>query len=214
MTRLLTRRARTQAALALLALSVGLTGCGTAASPSPSPTPTPTIAPTAAPTPTPAPTPSPAPTATPAATSPAASVDPSADLSITAPYALEPLDRITEAAVQAAMSQALGSFASIVQFGFRQAVQDGKPVCIVMVMQFPGAGTVGAPGFLDSLAAGLKGSSGTTTETTVGGHPVRIVTNGTQAMGIYMRQEGVVIPICQTPADATAVVTALIGAEN
>jgi hypothetical protein len=213
MTRPAARRGRRLTLLPLLALSIGLAGCGAAASPSPSPTatPTPTPAPTATPTPTPAATPSPSPTAAP---TPSASTDPSADLKIAPPYELQELDRITSAAMQAAMAQALGSFGGILDLGFRQAVQDNNPVCIVMVMEFPGLGAaVDQPEFLDNLATGLKGEAGTVTGSTVLGHPVRIVANGPQFMGMYVRQEGVVVPICQSATAAMDVVTALIKAE-
>ncbi len=193
---------------------MGLTACGTAAAPSPSPTPAPTPSPTptVAPTPTATPAPTPSTSPTPAAT-PSASVDPSADLKISPPYELAPLDPITSAAMQAGMAQALGSFAGVLDLGFRQATQDGKPVCIVMVMEFPGLGAANQPAFLDQLATGLKGSTGKSTESTILGHPVRIITNGTQSMGVYVRQEGVVVPICQSATDATDVTTALIKAE-
>jgi hypothetical protein len=112
--------------------------------------------------------------------------------------------------MQAGMAQALGSFGSILDLGFRQATKDGKPVCVVMVMEFPGLGAANQPGFLDQLATGLKGAEGKSTESTIMGHPVRIITNGAQSMGVYTRREGVVVPICQNETDATAVTTALI----
>jgi hypothetical protein len=203
-----------------------LAGCGTATTPSTSatasaasaaavqtlaPTPTPAPSATATPTPTAAATPSASPSTPP---SPSASVDPSADLKIAQPYKLVPLDRITSAAMQGAMSQALGSLSSIVELGFRQATENGKATCIIMVMEFPSLGAATQPGFLDQLATGLKGATGKVSNSTILGKPVRIVTNGTQAMGLYVRQEGVVVPICQSAAAATAVTTALIKADQ
>ena len=219
MTRSRDRSTRTSVLRPLLAITLLVAGCGTATTPSSSTAasaaavatlaPTPTAAPTATATPTPTPTatPSPSPSTPP---SPSASIDPSGDLKIAPPYALAPLDRITSAAMQGAMSQALGSLSSIVELGFRQATQGGKAACIVMVMEFPGLGAATQPGFLDQLATGLKGATGKVANSTILGKPVRIVTNGTQAMGLYVRQEGVVVPICPSAAAATAVTTALI----
>ncbi len=221
MTRITLHGPRALGLIPLLAVTVGLAACGTATAPSASPAPIATATPTPAPTPSPAPTETatatpaatPAPSPTPAA-SPSASSDPTSDLTIAPPYELVPLDPITSAAMQAGMAQALGSLGGIVDLGFRQATQGGQPACIVMVMEFPGLGAANQPGFLEQLATGLKGATGKVSESTILGHPVRFVTNGTQSMGMYVRQEGIVVPICQSPEAATAVTTALIKAEQ
>jgi hypothetical protein len=227
MTRSRDSSSRTSALGPLLAVTLLVAGCGTAttssssgaASAAPSAAaiqtlpPTPSAAPTATATPTPTATASAS--ASPSSPpSPSASIDPSADLKIAPPYALAPLDRITSAAMQGAMSQALGSLSSIVELGFRQATENGKATCIIMVMEFPSLGAATQPGFLDQLATGLKGATGKVSNATILGKPVRIVTNGTQAMGLYVRQEGVVVPICQSATAATAVTTALIKADQ
>jgi hypothetical protein len=141
-------------------------------------------------------------------------IDPSADLKIAAPYELKPLDRVTAAAMEAAMGAALGSFQGLMQIGFRQAVVGDKQAAIVMVMEFPGLGTVDQPGFLDSLAGSMRGGSGKIEKATILGVPVRFVTTETQVMGVYQRHEGVVVAFSPTMKSTKAVVTALIKGEQ
>lgn len=137
-------------------------------------------------------------------------IDPSADLKIAPPYELQPLDRITAAAIEAAMAASLESFKGLMQIGFRQAVLGDKQAAIVMVMEFPGLGTVGLPGFLDSIVAGMSGESGKVDKATILGVPVRFITSEAQVIGIYQRQDGVVVVFSPTKKSTEAVVTALI----
>lgn len=208
-------RSRMVFLIPVLAVSIAAAGCGAAATPIPSPTPSATLTPTVAPTQTPSPTPSPSPNPTPTPIPTAAlKIDPSADTKIAAPYTLTELDKITAAALEAGMAAALGSQDSVV-FGFKQVVQGDKAPCLLMVMAFPGI-DISQAATIDVFSAGLAGATGKTTKSTVLGVPVRIVTKpgDAQVFGMYQSEDGFNVAICQSTATATAIVTALIKANQ
>ncbi|HEX8026695.1 MAG TPA: hypothetical protein VF484_10855 [Candidatus Limnocylindrales bacterium] len=182
--------------------------CGSSSAPSAAPTAAPTVAPTAAPTaaPTVAPT-----VAASVGAGESAKPDPAVGLNIAAPYTLAPLAPALETQMETAMTAAMGSMASIVQIGARTAEKDGVTQSYVIVMRLPGVPITGA-GFLDSVAGGAAGTTGTIEKTTIGGKDVRVVTSGANVNMLVILGDRVLFVGGATRDIDTAVVTALVSA--
>jgi len=170
--------------------------------------------PTATPTPRPTPTATADPTAKPSA-KPSSSSDPIAGLKIAAPYGLQRLDPIMNAAYEAAMSKALGSLGSTIRIGIRQATKSGSPSGFVMVLVFADPNVAKMAGFLDAVAGGSASSlGGKLGKKTIAGKPVRYASSAQGAFAAYLRGESVVYVITSTTKSAFDVVTAVINANR
>jgi len=172
------------------------------------------VAATPSPSPTPTPTPTPVVTAPPsvAAQSPAASrIDPLADLTIAAPFTLKPMDAITQAALDAGMKQALGSFYDVVQLGYRQAAQGSTPEGYIVGFGVPGMSATSSPTFLDQLVSGIAGSN-PVTKATIMDTPVRFYTdpNTKFTYGIYPRKDSAIVVFASNSSATQALVAALL----
>ena len=180
--------------------------------PTAAPTPAPTATPAPTPSPTPAPTPAPTPTPAPAATP---KVDAAEGLKIADPYTLVELDPIQSAAFEAAIEKGLGAMAGVMQLGVRQINKGESQAGLVMVENFPGLGITDQPGFLASVAGGIAGSgNGTVTTKTVSGQPVAFVSTEAATWAVYKHGEGVIAVYAPTVKAATAMVTAVITANE
>jgi len=185
---------------ALIVIFVSACGTGSAATASPAPTAAPTAAPTEAPS-------------VAASVGPGASakVDPAVGLNIAAPYTLSPLAAALETQMETAMAAAMGSLSSIVQIGARTAEKDGVTQSYVIVMRLPGVPITGA-GFLDSVAGGAAGQTGTIAKTTIGGKDVRVITAGANVSMVLILGDRVLFVGGATQDIETGVVTALVSA--
>ena len=192
-----------------VALIITVAGCGGATT---APTASPTAVATATPAPTPTPTVAPTPSPTP---SPSAAVDPSEGLKIAAPYELHKLDAVTDAAYQAAMSKALGSFGSALQVGAKQVTKGGLPSGLVLVILFTDTSLSSTPGFLDAVANGSAASTGgAMKKATIEGQPVRYAAGLQSAFAAYKWNDAIVYVVLPTEKDVLAVVTAIIKANK
>jgi len=173
-------------------------GCGTGSTT----TPAPTVAPTVAVTPAPS-----------VAGSPAASKsDPAVGLAIASPYTLGTLPAALEAGMETAMTAAMGSMASIVQIGARTADKAGVTQSYVLVLRLPGV-PITAPNFLDSIAGGAAGTTGTIDKTTVSGVDVRVVTTAAgQPQTIFIVGDRIILVTVGTKDIELDVAKALIAA--
>ncbi len=221
---------RGSAVVSLVVAALLVTGCAAGSGAPPSTPPAALTSPaapthaaaarTATPRPTATPTPRPTPTATAAPTSkpsakPSSSADPIAGLRIAAPYGLQHLDPIMNAAYEAAMSKALGSLGSTVRIGIRQAAKSGSPAGFVMVLVFVDPSVAQMTGFLDAVAGGSASSlGGKLGKKTIAGRPVRYASSAQGAFAAYLRGESVVYVITSTTKSALDVVTAVIKANR
>jgi len=185
---------------ALIVIFVSACGTGSAATASPAPTAAPTAAPTEAPS-----------VAASVAPGASAKVDPAVGLNIAAPYTLAPLAPALETQMETAMTAAMGSLASIVQIGARTAEKDGVTQSYVIVMRLPGVPITGA-GFLDSVAGGAAGQTGTIAKTTIGGKDVRVITTGANVNMVLILGDRVLFVGGATNDIETAVITAIVSA--
>jgi len=185
---------------ALIVIFVSACGTGSAATASPAPTAAPTAAPTEAPS-----------VAASVAPGASAKVDPAVGLNIAAPYTLSPLAAALETQMETAMAAAMGSLSSIVQIGARTAEKDGVTQSYVIVMRLPGVPITGA-GFLDSVAGGAAGQTGTIAKTTIGGKDVRVITAGANVSMVLILGDRVLFVGGATQDIETGVVTALVSA--
>jgi hypothetical protein len=185
---------------ALIVIFVSACGTGAVATASPAPTAAPTAAPTEAPS-----------VAASVAPGASAKVDPAVGLNIAAPYTLAPLAAALETQMETAMAAAMGSLASIVQIGARTAEKDGVTQSYVIVMRLPGVPITGA-GFLDSVAGGAAGQTGTIVKTTIGGKDVRVITAGANVSMVLILGDRVLFVGGATQDIETGVVTALVSA--
>jgi len=166
----------------------------------------------ATPSPTPAPTPVVTPSPSIAAQSPSASrFDPLADLTIAAPFTLNPMDAITQAALDAGMKQALGSFYDVVQLGYRQAAQGSTPEGYIVGFGVPGMSATSSPTFLDQLVSGIAGTN-PVTKATIMDTPVRFYTdpNTKFTYGIYPRKDSAIVVFASNSSATQALVAALL----
>ena len=173
-------------------------------------------------------TPHPAPTATPRPTPPATldptakptprlspPVDPTTGLRIAAPYELQRLDPVTNAAYEAAMGKALGSLSSSPRVGIRQATNSGSPSGFVMVLEFNDPNVAHMTGFLDAVAGGSAASLGAKLgKKTILGTAVRYASSAQGAFAAYLHGEAVVYVITATSNAALDVITAVIKANG
>jgi hypothetical protein len=185
---------------ALIVIFVSACGTGSAATASPAPTAAPTAALTEAPS-----------VAASVAPGASAKVDPAVGLNIAAPYTLAPLAPALETQMETAMTAAMGSLASIVQIGARTAEKDGVTQSYVIVMRLPGVPITGA-GFLDSVAGGAAGQTGTIAKTTIGGKDVRVITTGANVNMVLILGDRVLFVGGATNDIETGVITALVSA--
>jgi len=209
------------ATLALAALLAG--ACGSTAPPSASAaasiaataTPQATATATTAPTQTPDPTPSPTEEPTEEPSPSEAANDPTEGLAIGDPYELEPLDAAAAAFFESSIAEGLGSLGGIIEFGAVAVTLEGEDVGIVMAMAFPGFPGVDDPSFFASVMGGVAGSSGgAVEETTIGGRTVALTEGGGTAFAGYQDGDTVIFAVGPTAEDATAIVTALIEANE
>jgi hypothetical protein len=193
-------------ALMAATLAVTVAACGGTASPAAA-TPSPTIA--ATPSPTPAPTPTPAPSV---AASPAATADPAADLKIGAPYAIADVAPALKTAFETQMASGLGSFGSLISFGFRQ-ISGGQGQAFLLVMAFPTGmlNDEAYQGALGGMSASLKA---TLTPSTVDGVEVSSGNASSGGVAVFHMGDHLIMVIAQTPADAVPMATALIQANK
>jgi hypothetical protein len=192
---------------ALAAVALLAAACGSSTAPTAPPAGSPAAA-TAAPAATPAATPAAA-TASPAAAgSPGA--DPAAGLSIAAPYTLAPLEATQAAQFEASLKAGLGAMSSIVQVGAREVKKSGANAGLLLAMAFPGVPVPGS--FLDSIAGGAAGSSGTVSSTKINGQDVKLIEGPNTHVAAYAHGGTIVFAYGQAAADATGIITAVIQA--
>ena len=184
------------------ALATTLAACGGTASPA-APTPSPTVP--ATPSPIVAPTPAPI-----LAASPAATADPAAGLKIAAPYAIADVAPALKTAFETQMASGLGSFGSLISFGFRE-VTGGGGQAFLLVMAFPAGMLTDAAyqGALGGLSASMKASL---TPSTVDGVQVSSGNATAGGIAVFHSDDHLIMVIAEKPADALPMATALIQA--